>query len=291
MVTVVGVTTFVFQIEHRKSTMPELPEAQTIATYLARSLLHKKVQAVHLRRKDFLKTGTPAKLHRLAGRELTQVSRHGKYVIMHFSPLRLVIQLGMSGRVSVSPPGDPLAPHTHVIIDFGGDSHMRYANSRRIASGIHVLDGNEPGPLAMLGPDALAISPEEFVERVSAHRTAIKATLLNQSVLAGVGNIYSDEALFVSGISPRRKANRVGREKLLALHKAVRQVLLEAVKLGGSTLRGSNPFAGADGSLGEFTMQHQCYGRYGQPCVRCGRKLRRATIGGRTSTFCPHCQK
>ena len=197
----------------------------------------------------------------------------------------------MSGRVSVAAPSVPPEPHTHVVIAFAGPIEMRYANSRRIASGVHVLAGDEQGPLTLLGTDALAISVDEFIEKVIAHRTAIKATLLNQAVLAGVGNIYSDEALFRSGISPRRPANRVGPDKLRTLHQAVQQVLAEAIKIGGSTLRGSDPFAGADGSVGEFTAQHQCYGRYGQPCVQCGRTLVRATIGGRTSTFCRNCQK
>jgi formamidopyrimidine-DNA glycosylase len=271
--------------------MPELPEAQTIAAYLGRTLLHQRVRGVDLRRKDFLKTGKPSQLQALIGRTLSAVSRHGKYVILHFPPQRLLIQLGMSGRVYVLPPQEPLAPHTHLVMDFSGPLQLRYANSRRIASGVHVLEEGQQGPLAMLGADAMAITVEEFVQKVSRHATAIKATLLNQSVLAGVGNVYSDEALFRSGISPLRSANRVGREKLLALHEAVRGVLSEAIKVGGSTLKGSDPFAGADGSAGEFTMQHQCYGRYGQPCRHCGQKLRRATIGGRTSTFCTHCQR
>jgi len=271
--------------------MPELPEAETIARTLAAALPGGAVTAARLLRRDFLKTGSPRRLRRLAGATLTGMARRGKCVVLAFGADRLVLQLGMSGRVWLDRPGRPVAPHTHLILTFAARPQLRYANSRRIAAGVHLLAGDEQGPLARLGPDADTIGPEAFARRLAGRTAPVKAALLNQALLAGVGNIYADEALFRAGIRPGRRVHRIGRGRLAALHAALRAVLAEAVAAGGSTLDDANPFVGADGELGYFTHAHQVYGRYGQACLRCGRTLRRATVAGRTSTYCPRCQR
>ena len=271
--------------------MPELPEAETIARTLAAVLAGETIRRARLLRRDFLKTGSPRRIARLAGRPLTAVTRRGKYVLLHAGPYRLVLQLGMSGRVHLARSGEPLPPHTHLVVGFAGPRQLRVVNARRIAAGIHLLADDEPGPMAALGPDADAIGRAEFVQRLAGRAGPIKAALLNQSLLAGVGNIYADEALFAAGIRPARRVSRISRRRLARLHGAVRKVLAEAVAAGGSTLDDANPFAGADGVLGYFTHFHQVYGRYGQPCPRCGRTLRRTLVGGRTSTYCPACQQ
>jgi formamidopyrimidine-DNA glycosylase len=269
--------------------MPEGPEAQTIVTGL-RPLIGAIIQSVHLGRKDFLKTGRPGDLQHLCGGRLVDVSRRGKCVVLHIESRRLLLQLGMAGRVNISAAEDPLAGHTHLVLALGDGREIRYANARRIAAGVHLLEGDRQGPAAGMGPEATQITATEFISRVGRRKAPIKAVLLNQSVLAGVGNIYSDEALFRAGIRPGRRADRLNADRLRRLHRAVRGVLAEAIRAGGSTIKGANPYAGAGGELGKFTLRHKVYGRYGQKCRACGDTLRRTQIGGRTSTFCPTCQ-
>ena len=200
--------------------MPELPEAETIARALDAALRGARIARAALLRRDFLKTGSPSGLRRLAGRTISAVGRRGKCVVLEIPPRRLVLQLGMAGRVYVDRPSRPRPPHTHLIVALAGGREMRYANVRRIASGVHLLADGQAGPLGRLGPDADGIGLEEFLARIAARRTAVKTALLNQSILAGVGNIYAQEALFRAGIHPSRRANRVSRVRLAGLHRA-----------------------------------------------------------------------
>ena len=271
--------------------MPELPEAETIARTLAKAVAGATIRQVRLERRDFLKTGSAARLRRLAGRKLAAVTRRGKYVVLEVPPERLLLQLGMAGRVYVHDRRRPMPPHTHLVVSLVGGREMRYANSRRIAAGVHLLADGQAGPLAGLGPDADRISPSDFIARLSGRTAPIKAALLNQAILAGVGNIYADEALFRARIRPQRRMHRIGRAELLRLHRALVAVLAEAIAAGGSTLESSTPFADAEGGLGRFTVSHRVYGRYGRPCRRCRVALRRTAVGGRTTTYCPRCQR
>jgi len=271
--------------------MPELPEADAIARTLAAALEGARVTDVRLRRRDFLKTGSARGLRRLVGRRIAGVVRRGKYVVLRIGPERLVIQLGMAGRVYVHPRARPLPAHTHLVLAVTGRREVRCANARRIAAGAHLLAAGREGPLARLGPDADAVGLDAFVERVGVRRSAVKAVLLNASVLAGVGNIYADEALFRARVRPTRRACGLRRGELRRLHAALRAVLAEAVAAGGSTVSLSAPFADADEEPGYFALSHRAYGRYGRPCARCRATLRRAVVAGRTSTYCPRCQR
>ena len=271
--------------------MPELPEAETIAAALDAALRGARIVRAGLLRRDFLKTGSPSGLRRLAGGRIAAAGRRGKCVVLEIPPRRLVLQLGMAGRVYVHRPPQPRPPHTHLLVALADGREMRYANVRRIAAGVHLLAAGQAGPLGRLGPDADKIGREEFVRRIAARRTCIKTALLNQSILAGVGNIYAQEALFRAGIRPARRANRTSAARLARLHRALRAVLAEAIAAGGSTVTRSTPFAGLAGELGYFTAAHRVYGRYGRPCRRCRATLRRTTIAGRTTTYCPRCQK
>jgi formamidopyrimidine-DNA glycosylase len=271
--------------------MPELPEAETIARTLSQALTGAVVAKVRLGRRDLLKTGTPERLRRLVGAEVVEVARRGKCVVMDFDRLRLVLQLGMSGRPCLDWTGKPAPPHTHLTLTFADGLELRYVNARRIASGVHLLAPKTPGPLARLGPDADAIGRIEFLHRLAGRTAPVKAALLNQAILAGVGNIYADEALFRSGIRPTRRVHRLSRRSLGRLHAALLAVLGEAIAAGGSTVTASNPFADADGELGYFSLAHRVYGRYGRPCTRCRTTLRRTLVAGRTTTYCPRCQR
>jgi len=236
--------------------MPELPEAETIARTLARALTGAVVAGARLVRRDFLKTGSSRGLGRLRGRPVEGVFRRGKWVVMDFGGWRVVLQLGMSGRVLLGPAGAARVRHTHLVITFADGRRVACANARRIASGVHLLSPGEAGPLGRLGPDADAIGRDEFLRR-----------------LAG-----------------RRAPDRIGGRRLERLHGALGAVLAEAIAAGGSTVTASNPFAGADGEPGYFTLSHRVYGRYGRPCPGCGGTLRRTVVGGRTTTYCPACQ-
>lgn len=271
--------------------MPELPEAETIARTLNRALAGAAIARVRLGRPDFLKIGSRAALRRLAGRRISAVTRRGKYLLIEIPPARLVLQLGMSGRVYVHQADHPRPAHTHLILALADGRELRCANVRRIAAGVHLLVGDELGPLGKLGPDADAVGRAEFIERLAGRTAPIKAALLNQSILAGVGNIYADEALFRAGVRPTRRVRDISRAALAKLHRAIRTVLARAITAGGSTLRTSTPYADANGELGYFSVSHRVYGRYGQPCPLCRRRLRRTTVAGRTTSYCPGCQK
>ena len=273
--------------------MPELPEARTIARRLDESVAGCEISAVRLCRRDMLKTGSPADLAALAGQTLGRIDTRGKYVVLHAGPARLVVQLGMAGRLCLGLRTEPQVPHTHLIIRLADGRDLRYVNPRRIAGGLLLLgaDGGDCGPLSHLGPEATDIGLEEFVARVGSRRRAIKTVLLDPRVLAGVGNIYSDEALARAGIRPARRADRLHRAELARLHRAMRQVLRQAIAAGGSSLRDANPFLDADGNVGRFAAQHRVYGRAGRPCLACGAPLKRVVLGGRASTYCPRCQK
>ncbi len=274
--------------------MPELPEARTIARRLHEVAAGGAIAKIHLLRRDLLKTGSPKLLAALAGQAIEKVNTRAKYVIIHTSAARLVIQLGMSGQVRIMPQTPPAVPtHTHLIIQLADGRQIFYLNIRRIACGLHVLPPGEQdlGPLTLLGPEATDITAVEFIARLRHRKKAIKTALMHPSILAGVGNIYSDEALFRAGIRPTRLANEVSVEKLRRLHATVRQVLKEAIAAGGSSLKTSTPYKDADGHIGRFSIKHRVYGRAGEACVKCGGTLKRVILGGRSSVYCPRCQK
>jgi formamidopyrimidine-DNA glycosylase len=271
--------------------MPELPEATTIARGLSAALVGAQIKGVRLLRADFLKCGRRRDLRRLRGTWVDDVTRRGKWVILHLDGRRLVLQLGLAGRILVQWADEPPPAHTHLVVALEDGREMRYANSRRIAGGVALLEGARSPLLDRLGPDADAIAQEEFIARLAGRKTPVKAALMNQAILAGVGNIYSDEALFRAGIRPTRPVRGIRRSRLARLHRCLRGVLAEAIAAGGSTLPGANPYAGTGGEIGYFTQRHRVYGRHGRPCLRCRTVLRRVLIGGRSCTFCPRCQK
>ena len=272
--------------------MPELPEARTIARRLHAAVAGRVIDGVNLRRRDMLKTGSPASLAALAGKRLHRVGSRGKYVVVHTSAGRLVMQLGMAGRILLRPPKAPSETHTHLVVYLDDGRRLHYDNVRRIAGGVHLVAGgtDDRGPLAALGPEATEISPERFVAALRKSNRPVKAALLDQSILAGLGNIYTDESLARAGIRPTRRAGGLSAGRLARLHEVIGRVLAEAVAAGGSTLSDANPFVDADGRTGTFAARHRVYGRYGNPCLTCGSELRRTIIAGRTTTYCPRCQ-
>jgi formamidopyrimidine-DNA glycosylase len=178
----------------------------------------------------------------------------------------------------------PLPPHTHAVLSLGDGRELRFVDPRRFGRLSAVQDaGGYTGP----GAEPTTISAEAFAQLFKGRKLAIKAALLNQSILHGVGNIYADESLFRAGIRPRRQAGRLTRAELTRLHAALQDVLAHAIKLGGSSV---SDYVDADGIRGFFQLEHKVYGRAGEICKDCGTALKKIVVGGRTTVYCPHCQ-
>ncbi len=191
----------------------------------------------------------------------------------------------MTGRMVLCEPGAEITKHTHLIATLASGRELRFIDPRMFGKlSVHLNDGGfDPG-----GVEPLEVSEEGFIALFRGRKTPIKSALLNQKLLRGVGNIYADESLFRAGIRPRRRAAAITREQLGRLHRAVREVLLEAIALGGSSI---SDYVDADGEEGFFQLQHRVYGREGEPCLVCGTGIRRVVLAGRSSHYCPKCQK
>ena len=201
--------------------------------------------------------------------------------------LHLIIHLGMTGQLTVRHPGDPVAAHTHVFFALDDGRELRYTDIRRFGRILLVPESLMAEFQGRLGTEPLEISLEEFCGNLGSRRARIKALLLNQSVLRGMGNIYADESLFRARMHPARIAANLTHTQLASLHRAVREILADAIRLRGSSI---SDYVDSDGNRGEFQMRHRVYRREGKPCVRCGEKIRRMIVAGRSSYFCPSCQ-
>lgn len=279
--------------------MPELPEVETVRRGLAAKLEGRRFARVEQRRPN-LRVPFPDRFpERLSGRRIEAVRRRAKYILVHLDDgTVLIVHLGMSGRIVMSDaPSGPPEPHDHVVFGIDDGSEVRFNDARRF--GLMTLtteDGLAAHPLlAALGPEPLgnAFDPVVLSERVSGRRTSIKAALLDQTVVAGIGNIYASEALFRAGISPLRIAATVAGPRAERLVPAIRQVLGEAIEAGGSSLR---DYVQASGELGYFQHRFAVYDREGQPCPGCDCDraatggIRRIVQANRSTFFCPRRQ-
>lgn len=220
---------------------------------------------------------------RLAGRRIAAVKRYGKFIVLSLDKGGyLVVHLGMTGRLLL---GGPVGKHTHAILTFDRGL-LLYDDSRQFGS----VEWSEEFPrrVARLGPEPLEIPFEQFVQAVKRRKTRIKALLLNQGFVRGIGNIYADEALFRAGIHPMALAYRLTRERVRRLHQAIVAVLTEAIAAGGSSV---SDYVDAQGRKGFFQFSHRVYQRTGEPCLTCGTGIRRVLVAQRSSHFCPRCQK
>ena len=188
----------------------------------------------------------------------------------------------MTGRMLVCNPDQTVEKHTHAVVKLASGRELRFVDPRRFGrlSVAHDFDAE--------GHEPLEVEPERFTSLFRGRKTPIKSALLNQKLLRGVGNIYADESLFRAGIRPRRRAASLARENLRRLYLAVQEVLKEAIALGGSSV---SDYVGADGEEGFFQLQHRVYGREGEPCLVCKTPVKRVVIAGRSSHYCPHCQR
>jgi formamidopyrimidine-DNA glycosylase len=274
--------------------MPELPEVETIAQGLQKRALGQRVTAVEVRHPGVI-VGSPQEFaRRVRGLSIVGVGRKGKALAIELaaenSPARsyLLVRLGMTGQLRVYPRAAPLEPHTHVRLALGkGSEELRFRDVRRFGR-LRCCTRHELQTVwDQLGPDAQQITEEQFLAALCGRRGAVKSWLMNQRVLAGLGNIYADEALFAARIHPLSLPGRLSLESARRLYQAVRKVLGRAVHLRGTSFR---DYRDAEGSLGRFREQLRVYQRDGEVCPRCGTRICRRVIAGRSSHFCPQCQ-
>jgi formamidopyrimidine-DNA glycosylase len=271
--------------------LPELPEVETIVRGLRERVQDLEFSHVLVRLGKCLRGPKEALAHSLRGKRVLGVERRGKNIVFRLSRgAVLYVHLGMSGRLRVVRGDSPLEKHTHVIFSFEADPRqLRFVDPRQFGRVFWEEAGTgDLEALSLLGPEPLGISSREFAKRVRARRREIKPLLLDQHFLAGVGNIYADESLHRAGIHPRRRSDSLPKERLSRLHRALQEVLEEAIRQRGTSVRSYVDAAGSTGGFQEFL---RVYGREGEPCRNCARPISRETVGGRSSFFCPRCQK
>ncbi|MGA2325878.1 MAG: bifunctional DNA-formamidopyrimidine glycosylase/DNA-(apurinic or apyrimidinic site) lyase [Bryobacteraceae bacterium] len=263
--------------------MPELPEVETVLRTLAPRLAGRRVIDARFYSRLVLRGNPETAAARLRGRVIRGLERRGKFLVLDLGEgATLTIHLGMTGRLLWQ--GTP-GPYTRavLILDRG---RLVYDDVRQF--GRIELARALPGRVARLGPDALAIPEPEFAARLRARRGRIKPLLLNQAFVSGLGNIYTDEALYRARIHPRAIASRLSRERVRRLYQAIREVLGAAISSGGSSV---SDYVDGEGRAGFFQFQHQVYGRTGEPCPACGTPIRRIVIAQRGTHYCPKCQR
>ena len=274
--------------------MPELPEVETVAQGLRRRALGRRILSVEVRHTAVIAGSAEEFVSTLAGKRLAAVSRKGKAIAVELAsedgsePHFLLVRLGMTGQLTVCPHEAPVEPHTHVFITLDdGREELRFRDTRRFGRLRSLSRPELEKVLGSLGPDAQRVTAEQFFAAMRGRKGAIKSWLMNQNLVAGLGNIYADEALFEAHIHPLAQPGRVSSRKARQLYTAVRKVLNRAVQLGGTTF---SDYLDIEGRPGAFLKKLRVYQQTGEPCRRCGRPIRRIVIGGRSSHFCPRCQ-
>ncbi len=290
--------------------MPELPEVETVRRSLLPYLPGRTIHRVEVRHpKVLVEPGPEDFIKRLTGQPFEKLERHGKQLIFHVPGQVLLIHLGMTGQLTFRDPGredrpferhphtglqrtlqHPVDPHTHISLEVGEGCAVHYRDVRKFGKWRLWPQSRLPELLLGMGPDPLtpAFQLESFARAVKSSRRAIKAILLDQAVLAGVGNIYADEALFRARVRPSRLGTTLTKKAIAALYEAVPEVLQKGLKYGGTSL---SDYIDADGNQGTNQESLLAYGRYGLPCLECGQTLERATIAQRTTSWCRKCQR
>lgn len=263
--------------------MPELPEVETVTRSIA-PLVGRRIVSAEFRCLRILRGGNPERMAgRLQNRRIGGVKRYGKFILIALEGGGyLMVHLGMTGKLLL---GGPPGKHTHAILTLDRGV-LLYDDSRQF--GCVEFSENFPQRVARLGPEPLEISPEDFASALKRRKTRIKALLLNQQFVRGIGNIYADEALFRAGIHPMALTSRLRPDRVRRLHRAIVEVLTEAIAAGGSSV---SDYVDAQGRKGFFQFSHRVYQRTGEPCTVCGAPIRRVLVAQRSSHFCPRCQK
>jgi formamidopyrimidine-DNA glycosylase len=290
--------------------MPELPEVETIARGLAKRVTGDVIESVWIgQKKEPLKSPAREIARTLEHSRILGVRRMGKHIVFDLEPnspgprrpaakapksvhsasaqgtvskAHWIVHLGMTGSLRICEPHAELAKHTHAILKLASGRELRFVDPRRFGR-LSVSAAFEA-----TGVEPLEVDFDRFIALFRGRKTPIKSALLNQKLLRGVGNIYADESLFRAGIRPRRRASSIAREQLAKLYAALQKVLTEAIALGGSSI---SDYVDANGEEGFFQLQHRVYGRGTEPCLVCKTPIKRVIIAGRSSHYCPTCQK
>src|SRR5438270_5422068 len=277
--------------------MPELPEVETIARGLAQRVTGEVIDSVWLGSKpEPLKSPAGEIVRTLEQARIAAIRRVGKHIVVDLESgkssrrkskagekAQWIVHLAMTGKLLVCAPDTELEKHTHAIVRLGSGRELRFVDPRRFGRLSVLRHGFEAS-----GVEPLDVGFELFVGLFRKRKTPIKSALLNQKLLRGVGNIYADESLARASIRPRRRAATLTRDELRRLYESVQQVLNEAIAAGGSSV---SDYVDSNGDPGSFQFQHRVYAREGEPCLTCGAPIKRVAIAGRSSHYCPKCQK
>ncbi|NIM98752.1 MAG: bifunctional DNA-formamidopyrimidine glycosylase/DNA-(apurinic or apyrimidinic site) lyase [candidate division Zixibacteria bacterium] len=285
--------------------MPELPEVETIARGLQKVIVGKRIKEVEAIFPGIIRQDLDLFKKAVAQKKIQEVRRRGKYLLLDLSGGKtILVHLGMTGTLLCLKSGDrsgerlnrrpskpkPTNKHDHLAFRFcGSDLELRYNDQRKFGKWkvCDTCSAEHIAELSKLGPESLGLTDCEFVQIFRGRRGRIKSALLNQQIIAGLGNIYADESLFEARINPSQRLDLLSERKLKNLHKAIRNVLSKAIKAGGSSV---DNYLNVNGQLGSFQFHHKVYGREGEACKRCGAKIKRIRISQRSSYFCPRCQ-
>lgn len=274
--------------------MPELPEVEHLRRTLLPRLVGARIESLELRRADMLRNGDLATVAAFRGATVVALERRGKQLLIATSGPALIVQLGMSGALLVPEPGAAPQPHLHAVLHGSGADRRRFEvcfhDPRRFGALRAFASRNQAIETrwSSLGPDALDIDARQLQDRLRGRRGGLKATLLDQQVIAGLGNIYVDELLHAESLHPMRSACGLKSADIERLALRMGELLHRAIGGGGSTIR---DYRDASGAPGEFVSSHRVYGRAGLPCLRCRSRLRSTVAAGRTTVFCPTCQR
>ena len=270
--------------------MPELPEVETTCTGIEPHILNQCIESVVVRQPKLRWLVPQAELDALVGQAVQRVIRRGKYILLETLPGTILIHLGMSGSLRVVTDARSPLKHDHLDIQFSNDKLLRFTDPRRFGAVLWQPKGELHERLSSLGPEPLT---EQFDaaylhQQCRGRSVTIKQLIMNSRVVVGVGNIYASEALFLSGIDPRKEAGRISEKRLALLVIEIKSVLLAAIKQGGTTLK---DFVDSDGKAGYFQQSLNVYGRGGLPCQNCSRPLKEVRLGQRSTVFCNYCQR
>ena len=271
--------------------MPELPEVETIRRDLLSRVVGRAFSRVRVLpgAERIVRWPSPAEFARtLPGRRIEDISRRGKYLLFRLSDGRyLIVHLRMTGAILHRRKDAPDDPYLQICFSLDDSSELRYTDLRKLGS--MWLVGEPEAIVGKLGPDALeGVTPQTLRSLIDGRSASIKAVLMDQRALASLGNIYSDEALFLAGIHPRRSAKSLAAGELRRLGKAIGEVLLEAMGHRGSSFR---DYVDAEGREGQHQWHVKVYRRTGEPCCNCGTSIERIKVSGRSTHFCPRCQR
>lgn len=271
--------------------MPELPEVETVVRDLRPLLVGRTFAAVRVGPAKLRRPWQKAWAKSLTGATVAAIARRGKWIVLELAGKpRLVVHLGMTGQFTVTPAADPVPDHTHVIFDLSGAAEqLRFRDPRRFGSVELFPDAAAVTAFLAdrLGPEPDALDPAGFRAAVRGTTRTLKAILLDQTIVAGVGNIYADESLHRAGLHPERRGKTLSDAEIDRLRGVIAAVIAAAIEFRGSTIR---DYIGGSGLRGGFQNEFLAYGRVGEPCRACGAKLELVRVAGRASHFCPTCQ-